>query len=612
MDARAHIARNTFQVAEPCSVTVEITGNEDIAVGDAVECQFPNSWSLISGPSFTREFQAEDPAKEHYISAEAPNSGCIFNISIHPSHLFMPERSGRHGRRIRVEAVSGNVPAGEPVFLTYANTYAPYVAETETLRIWVKGCPLEHDPHLIVTPAPADSMRIIAPSTAQPGTEFDVMIVSLDRFDNLSSSSFTGKTLFTLDGLPVKRHLTFTGGIRVPVSVSEEGVYRFKMDSTVSNAVLVRASGPELFWGDIHIHTKVSSDAQGTDPYSYARNVSGLDFAAAADHCESLGDAGYEQLTSWTEKANEPGTFVALFADERNPERATGHHNMYFRTREAMDEYRVQYIGDSKHTDRREGEIDSMPPEDVMLIPHHTGIGWRKMPEKGIGSAVDWDALGDNGLRPVMEIYSHHGQSDMYCPQHILSYEFNRMRKPGRRSNISIPGPYYAQNYLMMGKKIGFIGSSDEHSGQGGRRHGGVAAVFGGELTRDALFSSIRERRCYATTGERIILEFSVNGKPMGSVNRFKKDTELNISLKVWGTDILVQVEILRFRFGQDEAFTPVLAESPRPEVLDGVFDVTDTLRTDTVYYARTVQEPLEWPGMAWSSPVWVEVNNME
>ena len=33
-----------------------------------------------------------------------------------------------------------------------------------------------------------------------------------------------------------------------------------------------------------------------------------------------------------------------------------------------------------------------------------------------------------------------------------------------------------------------------------------------------------------------------------------------------------------------------------------------DELLSACVYYARVTQEPLEWPDMAWSSPIWIDV----
>jgi len=590
------ITRDTFEVREDCSIELTLTSTDALHPGDTVEVQFPNTWTILSGPSFTRELQSTNPDGDHYLSVSSGDAA--FEIDVRPRHLYDPDKPGRHGRHIVATVTEGSVPAGAAVTLRYANTFAPYVSETESVWVSMRGERPAELPTLTVTPGPMETMRIIAPSGVKPGVSFEVLVISLDRFENASSTTLEKKTLTRDDGTVVAEGLTFTGGIRVPVTLDAEGVYRFRLDDVVSNAVKCAADTRGPYWGDTHIHTKVSSDAQGTEPYAYARDVSGLDFAAPADHCERMGERGYRQIADWADAAYVPGEFVSIPADERNPGPWTGHHNIYFRSVEAFLENAVQ---------TPEGEPIPRDPANVMLIPHHTGISWGGGPSVGKGSSVDWDAVHDGGLRPVMEIYSHHGQSETYCPQHILAYEFNRMRNPERRTNRSTPGPFYAQDVLMTGRRIGFIGSSDEHSGQGGRRHGGLAAVFTDELTRDGIFDAIRARQCYATTGERILLEFSVASVTMGRETRRKKGTKLPIALRVWGTDLLLRVEILRFRAGVDASFVVIYSDAPRPESMDASVDIEDDFTADAIYYARVTQQPLEWPAMAWSSPVWVD-----
>ena len=597
MSVTARLSKDTFEIRETCDLDILVTSTDDLRPGDTVEAQFPNSWTIVNGPSFTRDLQTTDPSGEHYVTVEA--EGCRFDVEIRKRHLYTPGKSGRHGRHIVATLAGETVPAGTPVRVLYANTFAPYVSEVETVWLRVKDEAPGAPPTLTVTPGPAETMRVIAPSAARPGETFDVLVVSLDRFENASSTRYEDRTLLLDDGSVRALGLSFSGSVRIPVSLEQEGVYRFRMGEATSNAVRVAADARGPWWGDTHIHTKVSSDAQGTDPYVYAREVSGLDFAAVADHCDSMGEAGYAQVAGWAEEGDDPGRFVTLPADERNPASWTGHHNLYFRATRALMENAVS---------DEDGQPIPGDPADVMLIPHHTGIGWGGGPTAGIGAAVDWDAVDDHGLRPVMEIYSHHGQSELYDPQHVLAYEFNRMRNPERRSNVSMPGPFYAQDYLMMGKRIGFIGSSDEHSGQGGRRHGGLAAVFTEELTRDGIFDALRNRQCYATTGERILVEFSVDGVTMGCEATRPKGSTLPIRLQVWGTERLLRVEVLRFRPGRDSRFTPVFSAAPRPESTDASVEIEEELEGDTIYYVRVTQEPLEWPGMAWTSPVWIDV----
>jgi hypothetical protein len=365
-------------------------------------------------------------------------------------------------------------------------------------------------------------------------------------------------------------------------------------------------NGP--YWGDIHIHSKLSHDAQGTGPFSYAREVSGLDFAGLADHWDSIGPEGYAVLEKWLEEADVSGEFVTIPADERNPKKLTGHHNIYFRDIGYFKENHVFPGEGPKTSPETEGrELRNLDPERAMLIPHHTGISFGKLNPKGIGSAVDMEAWDDPGLRPVMEIYSHHGQSELYSPAHYYAYEFNRMRRPERRSNSSVPGPYYARDYWKTGYRLGVIASSDEHSGQGGRRHGGTAAVFAERLDRESIFDGIRNRRCYGTTGERILLDFSVSGLGTGREGTRNTDSPLPVRLRVWGTEIILRVEIFRYRPDRDTDFVPILSEPPRPERMDCEIELEDLPEAPAVYYARIIQEPLDRPGMAWSSPVWID-----
>ena len=625
MTVKASVERAAYRVAEPCSIEIVCTTDRALGLSDTVSFQFPNSWSMLTGPSYTRGLQTEHPEGEHYVQVTAPGSEVEFEHSIRRHQLNFPEHESRHGRLVTATVRRGTVHAGAEIRIRYANTFAPDIAESEQVWLSIAGEEPAEPPVLWTAPGPAERVRIIVPSGVEPGQEFDVLIVSLDRFDNISASSFEDQKLVVAnDGTTVAAGLTFTGSARVPAALGEEGVYRFKMGDTVSNPVKVGPGRRGPFWGDLHIHTKLSSDAQGVNPYPYARDASGLDFAAAMDHWQSLGEGGYRILEEWAEAYNEPGRFVTVLGDERNPPALTGHHNIYFRDVETLRRHRALPGQGSRQDPGAEAAcLRELDPTRAMLIPHHTGIDWGALSTDSRGSAVDWDAWDDPGLRPVLEIYSHHGQSELWCPQHCLAYEFNRLRNRERRSNSSVPGPYYAQDHWAAGRRIGCIASSDHHSGQGGRPEGGIAAVRAPELTREAVFDAIRNRHCYATTGERILVEFTVDGLEMGQCGRVAAGRNIEIELNVWATDLILRVEVLRLRFGLDRTFLPILSEAPRPdagskthlatglprESMDATYRLEDEVGHPTVYYARVVQEPLERPAMAWASPIWIDLD---
>jgi hypothetical protein len=609
MSLDVQMVRSTFSVREPCRIDMVLRSTYQLVTGDTVEVQLPNSWTTVYAAGETRALQGESIGAAHFVSVSAAVPQAVFDLRIRPRHLVHTSAKSHTGRHIVATLRGGGVPAGTPIRFVYANTFAPIISEREEIWIRVKGETQAVPAVLTVTAGPSVSVRLLAPSSAQPGVPFDVIVVSLDRYQNPSETVFENETLSTVDGTVVARALTFAGRTRVPVVLPREGVYRFQFRNVVSNAVRVAQGAAGPYWGDMHIHTKLSYDAIGNDPYVYARDVSGLDFAAVTDHWESLGEGGYRQVLEWARSGAVPGRFVTILGDERNPpEWGSGNHNIYFRSEESFSMFRALRPG-TLFPVVKEGEKRPAPdPSQVMLIPHHSGVSFGDWTGKEKGSAVQWEYADDRGLRPAVEIYSLHGQSELYSPQHARSYESNGLREPDRFVNTSVPGPYYAQDWWIAGRRIGTVASSDDHTGRGGQREGGVSAVYAGAVTREAIFDAIRARRCYGTTGERILLDFSVNGTPMGGELKVQRGARLSVRVRVWGTAVLTRIEVLRFRFLVDSGFLPVLSASPRPEAMDADLTVEDEATGALMYFVRVCQEPVDRPGMAWSSPIWVDV----
>jgi hypothetical protein len=620
MTQRVELAPDSVEVRAPCDLELVVRPDRRLTAGDEVAWQLPHSWTALrNGPTYTKEFQTTDPAGEHYVDVAAPGSDAAFETSVERRHL-PDDTVTRHGRRFVGTLAEGAVPAGDPVRIRCANTNAPYLAGEESAWVRVAGEAPEADPTLTVTPGDAAEVRVVAPSVVRPGERFRVLVVSLDAYGNRSEAAYDGDLLLD-DGTVVVRDLSFVGSVRVPTALADEGVHRFAFADALSNPVRVSPDASRVRWGDTHVHTGLSHDGQGSAPYRYARDVSGLDFAAVTDHVESLGAAGDRRIQDWATAANDPGRFVTLPAFEvALPEEYGGaHYNFYFRSVEAFRDMRDR-DGVAAVT---EGPDPGAPaPSEMLFFPHHTGIN---------GYPCDITDLAAPEYCPAVEVYSHHGQSEYYAPQHVLGYEFNRLRKPERRVNNSVRGPHYVQDFWEQGHRLAAVGSSDDHCAQPGRRHNGVVGVRTDDLSREGVFDGLRARNCYGTTGERILLDFSVGGTRMGGVRTAGEGETLEASLEVHGTDLLVTVEVLRHRFDEDDGFVPVLSDVPdaqpavaddadlattpnagqfqRAETMDASYSLELTADADCLYYARVTQGPLERPAMAWSSPVWVDLD---
>ena len=95
---------------------------------------------------------------------------------------------------------------------------------------------------------------------------------------------------------------------------------------------------------------------------------------------------------------------------------------------------------------------------------------------------------------------------------------------------------------LEQGLVFGFTASSDDHLGHPGAYGEGLTAILAEELTRESVFAALRERRTYAVTGDRIGLEFAVNGAPMGSSVPVSPRRRLTVDVTLEDEPALVEV----------------------------------------------------------------------
>ena len=109
---------------------------------------------------------------------------------------------------------------------------------------------------------------------------------------------------------------------------------------------------------------------------------------------------------------------------------------------------------------------------------------------------------------------------------------------------------WFGNKYLQNGFEVGFIGASDNHNGHpgysgiGNRQLGGLAAVIASENSADAIFTALRDRAAYATTGERILLEATLNGVRMGT--RQEHAAMRRIDCRVNGTAPIDAIDVIK------------------------------------------------------------------
>jgi hypothetical protein len=356
-------------------------------------------------------------------------------------------------------------------------------------------------------------------------------------------------------------------------------------------AIDAAADGLNLFWGDLHaqsehhvMHSQRKDFRQkgwskgiscGTvdECYRYAKEVSLLDFVAITDQGVCLSSRWkvcQEKVCAY----HESGRFVVFKGYEAGS--PAGHRN-------------VIYAGDEIEPPLDPAKFGNFAPQvmfdhyrgrqDVILIPHH------------VKTWTDW-SLHEPDLEPLMEIYSCWGQSE--SPGMDL---WNKAQTPAA-------GAWEA---LRRGYKLGMIASSDNHVGMPGRSYpgdrqaqtpfkGGLCAIWAESLTRESLFAALRARRCYGTTGDRIILRFSIDGQPMGSILP-ASDAARSLCVEVQGTTEVDRVEVVH-----DLAVAQTF-RSRQPGDISLVATQQIPPGASGFYYVRVIQKDDE---RAWSSPIWI------
>jgi hypothetical protein len=599
-------------------------GPEGIATGGGIRVQLPDAWHSGARNSANR-LQATDPAADHYISAKASRPEVRLRTVVEgQSEDALPKNArasldGRFERYVyvvRVRVEEGSLQEGDTLAVVYGDTSGgsrgllasavstgplPVLAAVDA-RGDSRFRLLESRPAIAALPGKPVELQFHAPSRAAVGETLRLRVAMVDKESNPTQTA--ARVEIRLDAGSAE----IPSGVEIPEGT---GYAEFEAKATSAGVLRLRAKaeglglearanpvdvqdGPvteRIYWGDIHSHTSYSWDGVGDDAYAYARYTAGLDFYAMTDHSiapppegrRGLDRSLWREYLAAVEAHNAPGVFVTIPAYECSFGAPYGHHNVYFRNEPGPLLYPTEVTLPELWKALMAG--------DALTIPHHTG----KFP-RGLDLSVH-----DAEFRRNFEIYSAHGLSEAYDPQHPLAFEHSDFTAPSR----SVQDPTFAQDVWKAGLKLSTVASSDDHRAHPGQPHYGLAAVFAPELTRDAVFQALYDRRTYGTTGAKIVLEATLNGSGMGQM--VQTDGPPVLRVRALGTDTIAAVEILRYQTPA-EKFEVVQRWSPN--ALDFTGEFTDETHVPgAVYYVRLRQEaPIRHRAVqAWSSPLWTE-----
>jgi len=543
-------------------------------------------------------------AGDAWIDLAFEERGCIGNLKgPWARHIVAVVRDGNLAERDQITVVYGDTTWGEPgvqvqkVAPTDKDHFHGYVDVAGT-REFVE-LPADDLMKLRVVPGPVSRFNVVAPALVRPFQSFVVKIAGTDAFKNrpsnvLQATQANRPSLVSGGDLRVstqRPEMSIQGAVaftpddanrkEVPeVKALTERVHRISVEPAVggarstSNPIWCTRRALNLYFGDLHCQSHYHSDSVGTpaEGYAYARDVACLDFIGITDSGGCYKEPGWLETQQAARDLYEPGRFVTFKGHEYGAR--LGHRNVIYRDAD------VEPALDELPKNDPEELFRYYQGRDVIIIPHHTKV-W-----------TEWQ-YHDPDLEPILEAYSCWGSGVEY-------------RDPLWHKSIKPGAGVFAA--LDRGYRFGFIGSGDSHAGLPGRSYpadrqwcvdakSGFACVYAPELTREAIFDALRQRHCYATTGARMILEFSVNDATMGQETAVPdREAPRVVRVHVIGTDGLRQLRIIK------NNAELVQRDLTGDEAYFEYHDTEPASRGD-FYFVRVEQED---DNTAWSSPVWV------
>ena len=353
-----------------------------------------------------------------------------------------------------------------------------------------------------------------------------------------------------------------------------------------SGPVVGRPQEQGVYFGGLHFHTDLSIDGDRdlSDAYAYARDTLNLDVIAVTDHAP-LG-VDWEETVRINERFLDEGRFVTIPAWESS--NALGHANVYLRTPAST--------GHPGMWRPETSPSDNPWPDDAIVIPHHSSVNhpvhakedyWENLAREEYWGSYDWSVASER-VR-LVEMVQLRGSMETDRRDDYWGV--------GAASDVSS-----VRVALRGGHRVGFVAGTDNHLGfpvQTAGEYIGLTAFLAAELTRDAVWSAMDQRRTYATSGMPIVCDYAVNGEQMGGQLQLERGQPLRFDATLHGTAQIEIVEVV------SNGVTVWQAHPGEWDVELKDVPLTTAVSTSAYYYLRLRQVDGH---RAWLSPVWIDV----
>lgn len=580
-------------------------GPEGLRAGCKVRFSVPFFFSLPQaedpeGAGYTRILKSDCEAAIDYITG-CYNMHARQDIVVRIDSDLEPEQSIILSYRTEKGTIVSKYWAGE-INPHHEEAVPPFWASVST-GPWDRFAPLEKgNCHTLeIVPREPEHLHLFLPGRRRRGETLSLRGTVTDRYGNipqrrrpftmnfelvLLTADHNEQTLEMLPGL-LEEHNRFS----LDLPDLAPGVYRAEARRAETGEVVARSNPLEiladndprlpLYWGGVHAHSEMSDGINDfTEMHRRARDDGALDFFTSADHEMHLTPNDWAQMQDIAQHFNAPGQFCTLCGYESLS-------TTIFTSRERLEELRIHVdAGSIQHY------FDHFKDdEDVVMGPH------------GHRDYLAEFKYHEPKVNRFLNIYSVWGACDL----------------PGTEltSTKLQPEKYAAtaRDYLDTGARFGFQGGGDCHCGRGGFSnydrngqgtttidqyplhdfHDGLTAAIMPALDRQDLVACMRQRHTYATSGSRILLDFSLGGVNMGEEGAVPGSALCRFSVHACG-------EIREISIVRNGEVVKRLEGTGLD--MEGAWEDSEAPEGESYYWLHVVQKDAE---AAWSSPIWIE-----
>jgi hypothetical protein len=461
-----------------------------------------------------------------------------------------------------------------------------------------------------------ENIKIVSPSIVFKNKKNDVILRFEDQYGNLTSQA-SSETLIDLTYENFRENLKWqlfvpeTGFLVLPnLYFNEAGVYRIKLNNSRTGKEYISApikcfdgEGESLYWGLLHGESERVDSAEDIENcLRHMRDEKSLNFFASSsfENAEETSNNIWKLISQHIADFNENDRFNGVLGFQWvGEDKKEGVRHFLF----SKDGKGILRKKDAKNNSLKRIYKNSLP-KDLLAIPSLS---------MGKGHSYDFKDYSPE-FEPVVEIYNAWGSSECTKKEGNIT-----PIKGAGKGCIKEAAEGSIRTALNNNCRFGFVaGGLDDRGIYAGCFDGdqeqyppGHTAIFAKSLSRDALWTALRERSCYATTGARILVGFFLAGIHMGKeVSTIDKPglvVNRHISGYVVGTSNIKKIEIIR---------NGKVLKTFKPDVNDYeyTFDDMEPIAKALIkpkngepflyYYLKVVQEDGH---VAWSSPIWVD-----